>query len=138
MPFERFFVANVPICANDGKMTREYDRFKHRSRQILQRFCIMIFCIKNGICPDRFPAFCNQWTSKTCRWTMPCFTHSKVLPSVPAPVQSLLGADVTSELVRMRQAVEVGFKWIQRDQANALTSLTCFITCFILFHFSQC
>ncbi|CAL1169523.1 unnamed protein product [Cladocopium goreaui] len=37
---------------------------------------------------------------------MPCFTHSKVLPSVPAPVQSLLGADVTSELVRMRQAVE--------------------------------
>eukprot|EP00438_Fugacium_kawagutii_P030518 Skav213646 [mRNA] locus=scaffold2012:219718:225301:+ [translate_table: standard] len=29
-----------------------------------------------------------------------------VLPSVPAPVQNLLGADVTSELVRMRQAVE--------------------------------
>eukprot|EP00913_Durusdinium_trenchii_P024932 g23400.t1 len=29
-----------------------------------------------------------------------------VLPSVPAPVQSLLGTDVTSELVRMRQAVE--------------------------------
>ena len=71
------------------------------------------------------------------------FHHSKVLPSVPAPVQSLLGSDVTSELVRMRQAVEVGFKWIQRDQANALTALTRFIPSFISFHlisfhFLQC
>ena len=126
----------VPMHLGDGKMTREYDRFKHRSlRQILQRWH-HDFASKMVSAQTGFQLSVINGHLKTCRWTMPCFTHSKVLPSVPAPVQSLLGADVTSELVRMRQAVEVGFKWIQRDQANALTSLTCFITCFISFHFS--
>lgn len=53
--------------------------------------------------PSVFPLFSH---SRNFRTHLISRISSQVLPSVPEPVQSLLGSDVTSELLRMRQAVE--------------------------------